>query len=303
MIIVILKQDKGRGVVLMNKSVYVRTSLHFLNGKRFKKIDSDPIKSFQGRVQRCLLKMKNAFDKNTYNQLFPSSSQPGLFFGLAKVHKLKEDAINVDNLPLRPVISNIETATYQISKYLSTLLSPLAKNDFTINNTKDFISRIRDKTIESDCVMVSLDVESLFTCVPLDFTINLIFDKVYKESLIQTKLKRNELKQLLELCTKEMHFSFEGDIYEQVDGVAMGSPLGPVLANIFMVALEDSLVNSLSKEMPLWFRYVDGTFTFIQKEEITNVIRVLNNFHKDIIFTHEIEKDNCISFLDVKIKK
>ena len=70
-----------------------------------------------------------------------------------------------------------------------------------------------------------------------------------------------------------------------------------------MVALEDSLVNSLSKEMPLWFRYVDDTFTFIQKEEITNVIRVLNNFHKDINFTHEIEKDNCISFLDVKIKK
>ena len=83
----------------------------------------------------------------------------------------------------------------------------------------------------------------------------------------------------------------------------MGSPLGPVLANIFMVALEDCLVNSLSKEMPLWFRYVDDTFTFIQKEEITDVIRVLNNFHKDVNFTHEIEKDNCISFLDVKIKK
>ena len=48
---------------------------------------------------------------------------------------------------------------------------------------------------------------------------------------------------------------------------------------------------------------MDDTFTFIQKEEITNVISVLNNFHKDINFTHEIEKDNIISFLDVKIKK
>ena len=128
-------------------------------------------------------------------------------------YKLKEDAINVDNLPLRPVISNIGTATYQISKYLASLLSKLAKSDFTINNTKDFLSRIRDKTIASDCVIVSLDVESLFTSVPLDFTINLILDKVYKYSSIQTKLKCNELKQLLELCTKVMHFSFEGDIY------------------------------------------------------------------------------------------
>ena len=82
--------------------------------------------------------------------------------------------------------------------------------------------------------MISFDVVSLFTSVPLDFTIELILDKVYQEKLIDTKLKREGMKRLLEICTKDMQFSFDEKIYRQVDGVAMGSPLGPVIANIFM---------------------------------------------------------------------
>jgi hypothetical protein len=64
----------------------------------------------------------------------------------------------------------------------------------------------------------------------LEFTINLILEKVYKKKLVKTKLKKEEMKELLEVCTKEMHFSFDGKIYQQTDGVCMGSPLGPVLA-------------------------------------------------------------------------
>ena len=285
----------------MNKTDYLSKSLAFLGSKQFEKVDSDPTGSFQSRVQRCLLRMKKAFDKKTYNRLYPSSSRPGLFFGLAKVHKLKDGSDNVNELPLRPVISNIGTATYQVSKYLADILLPLTKNEYTINNTKDFVDRLRSATIAPDCIMVSFDVESLFTNVPLDYTINYILDKVYKDKVIKTKLKRNQLQQLLQLCTKEMHFSFGGQIFRQVDGVAMGSPLGPVLANIFMVSLENSLVNKLSDKMPLWFRYVDDTFTFIKKGEIEHVIEILNKFHKDINFTHEVESDNIISFLDVKV--
>ena len=73
----------------------------------------------------------------------------------------------------------------------------------------------------------------LFTNVPLDYTINIILDKTYKKKLIKTKLKHEELKLLLELCTKEMHFNFDGKIYNQAAGVCMGSSLGPVLAIMY----------------------------------------------------------------------
>ena len=212
---------------------------------------------------------------------------------MAKVHKLK-GSTDIRDLPLRPVISNIGTSTYELSRYLATLLSPLAVSEYTISNSKDFIGKIKSQKIEQNYSMVSFDVTALFTNVPLDFTINLILDKIYKEKIIKTNLARKDLEKLLNLCTKEMHFSFNNQIYKQINGVAMGSPLGPVLANIFMVELEKKLVPNLADKMPLWFRYVDDTFTFIKNVDIENVKSVLNNFHSDIKFTNEIEKDNCI---------
>ena len=103
------------------------------------------------------------------------------------------------------------------------------------------------------------------------------------------------------MCTKEMHFSFNGVIYRQVDGVAMGSPLGPVLANVFMVELEKSLVPQLGDNIKLWYRYVDDTFTIIRKGKVEEVLASLNRFHESIKFTYEKEKDGVISFLDVKV--
>ena len=70
-----------------------------------------------------------------------------------------------------------------------------------------------------------------------------------------------------------------------------------------MVELENKVIPTLGDKVSLWHRYVDDTFTFIKKNEIENVKGILNNFHKDIKFTHEIEENNAISFLDVKIRK
>ena len=206
-------------------------------------------------------------------------------------------------MPLRPVISNIGTATYELSKYLAELLKPLTKSDYSIDSTKDFVGKIRSRRIPEDHELISFDVVSLFTSVPLDYTIELILDKIYKEKLIKTKLKRGEMKKLLQICTKEMHFSFNGVIYRQVNGVAMGSPLGPVLANVFMVQLEKTLVPQLDETVALWYREVDDTFPFIRKGQVDNVLRKLNSFHESIKFTYEREEEGSIAFLDVKVIK
>ena len=186
--------------------------------------------------------MKKKFTEAEYKRLYPSASQPGLFFGLAKIHKLKEGQTDVKDLPLRPVISNIGTTTYQISKYLANLLSPLTKNERNIESTADFIKKLKKMMIKDGYKMVSLDVVSLFTSVPLDYTIQIILDKVYQDEMVRTKLSRDEIRSLFELCTKEMHFSFTRKIYKQTNGVAMGSPLGPVLTIISMVHLEEKMI-------------------------------------------------------------
>ena len=92
-----------------------------------------------------------------------------------------------------------------------------------------------------------------------------------------------ELKSLLQLCTKEVAFSFNEELYTQAEGIAMGSPLGPLFANVFVCQLENDILPQLANHMLLWHRYVDDTFTFINP----NMINKLNQ----------------VSFLDILVSK
>ena len=83
--------------------------------------------------------------------------------------------------------------------------------------------------------MGSLDVDSLFTNIALKETIQVCTNKFFKESEIVEGLSKTEFKELVSLATKESHFIFDGTLYKQIDGVAMGSSPGPTLADAFLV--------------------------------------------------------------------
>ena len=113
-------------------------------------------------MQRTLRKIKNYFDVNEYKKLYPTDSRPGLFYGTAKVHKLgKGEGLN--ELTMRPIISNIGTATYETAKYLNSLLAPLGKSDHSLLNTESFIKDINGQRIPDGYQMISFDVKSLLT--------------------------------------------------------------------------------------------------------------------------------------------
>ena len=79
----------------------------------------------------------------------------------------------------------------------------------------------------------------------------------------------------------------------------MGSPLGPILANIFMVELEQNIIPILSKNVSLRKRYVDDTICFVNSNCINHVLELLNSFHSNVKFASEIEKVNKIASLDI----
>ena len=136
-----------------------------------------------------------------YKRLYPTSSTPGSFYGIAKVHKLKERE-GVDKLTLTPIISNIGTATYEIARYLAELFPPLGKSKHTISNTKDFISKLETKRIQKRFKMILLDGKSLFTSGPLEETVDIVLNKIYDEKKIETNIPQNVMKVALYLCTK-----------------------------------------------------------------------------------------------------
>ena len=109
------------------------------------------------------------------------------------------------------------------------------------------------------------------------------------------------MKKLLLLCTKNVHFTFNNKIYQQCGGVAIGFPLGPVIAGIFMVELERTLLPRLTEYMTPWKRYVDDTIATGKLTSIDHVLMILNTFHKNIKFTYELEINKKISCLDISL--
>ena len=109
------------------------------------------------------------------------------------------------------------------------------------------------------------------------------------------------MREILLLCTKNVHFTSGDLVYLQTDGVAMGSPLGPVLAGILMVDLERSLVPLVTAELSFWRRYVDDTITFVKIGTVDHILSMLNNFDPNIQFTYETEYNFKLAFLDVML--
>ena len=107
------------------------------------------------------------------------------------------------------------------------------------------------------------------------------------------------MKKLLTLCTKNVHFTLNNEIYIQNDGVAMESPLGPILANVFIMELENTLVPRLHEHVKKWKHFVDDTFAYVRNESIDYVLTTLNSFNPDLNVTYEKENNSQLLFLDV----
>ena len=100
------------------------------------------------------------------------------FYGTAKLKKLQIGG-GLKELTVSPIISSSGTATYKTVKYLKTLLTALTKSQYNILNTNDFIQKIKSEKIPEWFKIISFDVKSLFTNMPLDRTIEIILSKIY----------------------------------------------------------------------------------------------------------------------------
>ena len=110
-----------------------------------------------------------------------------------------------------------------------------------LSHTKHFIEQIKYDKIPEEYQMMPIDVKSLFTSILLNKTIEITSERIYDRKEINTDIPKTIIKEMLLLCTKDVQFLFKDKIY-QTDGVTVGYPLGPIVAGIFIVELETTIV-------------------------------------------------------------
>ncbi|CAF1474707.1 unnamed protein product [Rotaria sordida] len=298
--IIICKADKGNATVILNRDDYIKKGNELLNDKKiFKKISSNLTEKREKSLIEFLLKLKRkkAINDKDYKQMRPMtcSRTPEAYF-LVKVHK--------QNQPVRPIISSYNSYNYNTAKYLAKLLTPaMTRNKSYIKDSFDFVEKMK-KQKTTPGLMCSFDVCSLFTNIPLHKAIDIAIENIrkYNKSL---KLNNTELKELFKYCTKYSNFTFNNEHYDQINGVAMGSPLAPIIAHLFMSNLEENIERYEGRKPEIYYRYVDDIFMIINgtQKDIVKFKKFMNKLEKSIQFTVEVQVNNKLPFLDVMIER
>ena len=229
-----------------------------------------------------------------FERLRPTGTIIPRLYGLPKVHK--------EGTPLRPILDMSNSPYHNLAKWPAHKLKPLKDklSCYSVLDSFHFTDNVKNMNILK-LQMFSLDVSSLFTSVPLHETIIYICDYIESNDF-EIGIPVVQLRELLTLCTYNIQFMFNDSIYRQKDGVAMGSPLGPLLADIFMSKIERGNLQSSISNFASYNRYVDDIVCFMPKDSsLSSILNTFNGAHPNIKFTIETEGDEMLSFLDVHL--
>ena len=144
--------------------------------------------------------------------------------------------------------------------------------------------------MDADETITSYDVSALFTCIPPEGAVEVVKEFLLGDQTLsdRTKFSPEQICSLLELCLNSTYFAYNGKFYKQIHGCAMGSPVSPIVANLYMERFERQALQSYNGTSPShWFRYVDDTFVKIKQSELAPFFEHVSGVDKNIKFTQE----------------
>ena len=253
----------------------------------------DPTPALQRKLNSKLLKLKktDAIDIRRYYRLRCPVPQPPKLYGLPKLHK--------PNIPMRPIVSFCGSPTYQLSKYLTTVLQPLTdQSRHKLQSTENFTDVIKTAQIPDDHRLVSFDVKSLFTSIPLQLALDCT-ETAITTSTVKLPLPTDDIMDLLNLCLRLLTFSTTAN--------TTNSYTEQLWAHQFPLLLQKLLCKT-SRNKPFrptlrHYHYGYDTFPAVHKDEIDTFHEHLNRQNPHIQFTKEIEENGKIPFLDCLVSR
>ena len=257
-------------ILLTKKDYYDSLDQLFNDPIKFEILNEDPRLRNLSTIKRYLntLELRGEMTKEENKKIRLKFAQRGRAHRLSKIDK------QLFKLPyFQAIVDTTNAPHYGVSKFLTNLLNPLTQNGYTVKDSFEgakMIHKIPPELFDGGYQYFSFGVTSIFTNVPLNKTINIILERIYKENLANAKLRKNALKKLIKGCCTKTAFSFNGIICKQKDEVSMGSSFGSVIANIITTELERAIVEPLirSGKIKFYIRYVDDTMLLAKEEGI-----------------------------------
>ena len=293
--------DKGKGFCLMKEDTY-RTKLEDItNGAQFEKITNTRknarhiIIKEEERINDVIETLKNEGKINTTlaSLLTSRGGQPPRLYGLAKIHK--------DDIPLRPVVSMPGSPYYNIGKKVAEWLERIEESNINCNTPK-LMKLLKSTQLRPNRELVSFDVKSLYTNVPVNEAIEMAATKLFdKENYDNDEMEidRETFITLAKLSCTDVIFSSPSGYFKQRDGLAMGIQPAGQLANIWLSSFEETIKDDAT----IFERYMDDILLDVEESKINNRLTSINELHEKLQFTLERPIDHTIPFLDMKITK
>ncbi|CAF1613296.1 unnamed protein product, partial [Didymodactylos carnosus] len=160
--IYITRPDKGRGAVILDKMQYINKVETILNDNtKLTRLDKDPTITRENSLTTLLREIKNEgyITEQEYQRIRPVGSIPARLYGLPKTHKI--------GVPIRPIISCLQSYNYGLAKFLANIITPLRNSKYSLKNTDEFLTFLKSNPQLAKFKMISFDIESLFTNIPV----------------------------------------------------------------------------------------------------------------------------------------
>ena len=286
--------DKGVGICLMKRVTYQQKMDDILKLDQFEKLNYarknsiDFTRQEENRINETLndLHAQGEISDELLAKLKSIGGQPARLYGLAKVHKTI--------IPLRPVLSMPGSPYFNTANVVTDWLSVIPESKSNCNSKK-IADQLKDITLEEGEVLVSFDVVSLYTNVPVMEAIQEAANRLYCGEFKVPPVSKNTFIELLKLASTNVIMSTCDGYYRQKDGLAMGSPPAPCLANIWLFTREPETRDDAKS----FERYMDDIIRSIFENRIEEKVQQVNSLHENLQFTVERETDCKLAFIDM----
>lgn len=291
------RSDKGKHAVVILKDTYIEKMNRLVDTTDdYIPIPNTNPDEVEGIVNNFVKKLITSGtiameDKHKYSD---NCTIPSQIYGLIKVHK--------KDYPVRPIVSSCGSSGFKLANFFTDILTDTFNEmGHHVKNTPHVIEKTKDVSLDINDILISFDVVSMFTNIPIDHMITLIRKKEQEITTTYHIDFETFTEILLYLLRDSATFNWDNKTYRQKDSLAMGSPLSPILAKILMNDILNTILPTLPSQPKTLALYVDDSFWVVNRNHVDFISEALNSYHPRINFTCEIEKDRKISFLNLMI--